>query len=121
MTRRRPAAEPGPPLPLDVKQPASRGRTARAVEAAIRAGQRAGQLDELDAGVAALARQLARACDAAESTAQPYALAQLGPRLLDALVALGLSPSARPGSAGDEWDRLAAELGAPTLLDGPQP
>lgn len=93
-------------LPLDLPGDGGTGRVERAVAAAIRAAQRAGTLDPTHAGLGATLRALGRALDTAERKGDPYAAAQAGRVLLDALDRARLTPTAT-GSAADAAPSLA--------------
>lgn len=80
---------------------AREGRTERAVAASIRAGRDGAAADPRYAGAESLARSLARGIDVARGEGDPYALAQLGPKLLDVLRELQLTPPPRAVGADD--------------------
>lgn len=85
------------------------GRVERAVAGSIRAGREAAA-NPLLAGTETLARELARGIDIAAAKADPYALAQLGPKLLDVLTTLQLVPQQQKSSSDALADAVAAAL-----------
>lgn len=88
------------------------GPTEAAVAASIRAARGEAKADPRWAGAESLARSLARGVDRARDAGDPYALAQLGPRLLEALRELGLTPPPRPESGG-KLEELLSSLSEP--------
>lgn len=66
------------------------GRHERALDRAVRAGGLEGK--HVADAMVSLARSLAWALDTAEAKGDPYAVAQVAPRYLEALEALGLDP-----------------------------
>ena len=89
-----------------------RYRVELAVDGAIREGQKAGSLDtKLDAGAAALARELAAMVDVAARKEDVWAAAQAGRQLSEQLTRLGLDPRARAGGVADELIEELRALG----------
>lgn len=74
-----------------------RGRVETAVCAAIAAGRMGGRAEPRYAGAESLAREVARALDVAAWNKDPYAVAQLAPRLESALCLLRLTPASAAG------------------------
>lgn len=94
-------AAPGPPVGTALPGTAVRrpvGRVERAVCDSIRAARGEAPREVKLSALETLARQLAAGLDLA--AAEPYALAQLGPRLLDVLTALQLTPQPRVDDDG---------------------
>lgn len=85
-------------------------RVERAVSESISAA-RPGPADARLRGAETLARELARGIDIAAGKADPYALAQLSPKLLDVLRELGLAGGA--AAAVDPTTELLADLATP--------
>jgi hypothetical protein len=116
----RPAPE---PTPLPAVAPRRHvGRLERAVQESVRAvrepnenGRREG--DPRWAGAERLAYTVAGALDQAARKGDPYAVAQLAPRLLDVLRDLMLTPGAIGAAAGDDLGSLLADLATPAVGD----
>lgn len=97
-------------------------RVERAVSDAIRAGQRAGGVDaKSDAGLSALARELARAVDVAGAKKDPYGTAAVSRELREVLSKLGLTPAARNLGATDAAAAFLESLATPSAPDQPDP
>lgn len=97
---------------LGVRRPRL-GRVERSVNAAIRRGYADGWVDkDLDAGMCAVARSLARMLDGAVSDDDRWAVARLTGELRETLRAMRLEPTSR-GAGGDEFADLVASLSAP--------
>jgi hypothetical protein len=94
------------------------GRVERAVTEAIRAAHREnrGAADARWRGAEALARQVAAALDTGAD--DPYAVAQLAPRLLAVLTELRLTPAAA-GIGTDPLGDFFAELSAEPVQHAP--
>ncbi len=113
---------------LAIPLPAARrriGRVEQAVSRSIRAAQAAGELDQLHAGAAALARSLARGVDDAEGRLDPWGRAACSRELREILAAIGLDRASRGELAhgdtgGDAFAQLLAEFGATAPGDAPQ-
>ncbi|MFI6688903.1 hypothetical protein [Streptomyces sp. NPDC050485] len=88
------------------------GRAERGVEAAIRASRAGGKADPRCAGIEAVIRIAARALDGAAD--DPYAVAQLLPRVLDVMTFAGLVPEPK-GAADDSLAALLSAMAAPTV------
>uniref|UniRef100_A0AAU2V7Q7 TetR family transcriptional regulator n=1 Tax=Streptomyces sp. NBC_00003 TaxID=2903608 RepID=A0AAU2V7Q7_9ACTN len=88
------------------------GRTERGVEAAIRASRDGGKAEPGRAAIEAVTRLAARALDGAAD--DPYAVAQLLPRVLDVMTCAGLIPEPK-GSADDSLAALLSAMAAPTV------
>lgn len=107
--------ETGAPEPRDTPIPGTRRRrprlrVERAVDESIKAARTAGA-DPRMAAAEALARELAAGIDVAALKMDPYALAQLGPKLLDVLKELGMT---RPPEQTDSaLSALLADLRDP--------
>lgn len=98
------------PLPgTAVRRPVR--RVEGAVTRSIQTGRQGADPDPRWAGTEALARELARGIDIAAGNADPYALAQLGPKLLDVLRELALTPAS--ATVKSELDDLLADLAKP--------
>lgn len=104
------AAQGGATLPGTAVRPVLR-RVERAVGDSIRAARGETPADPRWAAAEALARELGRGLDLAAANADPYALAQLGPKLLDALRELSLTPASSQ-TKGD-LENLLADLAKP--------
>ena len=108
---------------FDLSRPHRRGRTERAVDAAVRAARKADLLSELDAAIVAAARGLARHLDELEHAAKPEpgTFAYVAIEFRKTLVECGLTPMSRE-EADDEdaGAELAAvlRLGAASDRDG---
>lgn len=87
------------------------GRVERSVNDAILAGRDGAPADPRWRAAEALARELGRGIDTAAAAGDPYALAQLGPKLLDLLRELRLTPP--PQAAAGSLDALLADLAIP--------
>jgi len=85
------------------------------VSDAIRAGRDGGDADARWRAAETLARHIAATLDAT-TTADPYAVAQLAPRLLAVLQELRLTPAAA-GSGADSLGDFLNELTAAPVLD----
>lgn len=87
--------------------------TEQATRKAIIAGRDGAPADPKWAATESLARQLARAIDLAmnKTPADPYAVAQLAPKLLDVLRELKLTPMSAVQASGLE--DLLSDLGTP--------
>ncbi|MFJ2869818.1 hypothetical protein [Streptomyces sp. NPDC087298] len=98
-----------PPQGGDPYAPEKRtvGRVEAAVSRQVRAVRRTGA-DPARAGVEAIARELARAMDTAGARLDPYAVAQVTPKLLDVLDRL--TPK---DAEGDDLADLLADLSTP--------
>lgn len=85
-------------------------RTERAVNTAVRRAQKTGSLDtELDAGMTALARVLARAIDQTSSTGgDRWLLPRLVGELRETLIRLRLDPTVRGADHNELADFLAS-------------
>lgn len=105
------APEHGDPIPGTAvrRQP---GRTEKAVGTSIQHGRQGKPADPRFAAAEALARQLAYGVDQAAAKADPYALAQLGPKLLEVLRELALTPGAA-GEGKSGFDAFMADLAKP--------
>ncbi|GAA2118570.1 hypothetical protein GCM10009802_20260 [Streptomyces synnematoformans] len=88
------------------------GRVETGVTRAIRAAREGAAADPRLAGLESLARTLAAGVDIAAD--QPYALAQLSPRLLDVLETLMLIPRT---THSDALTQLLADIATPTVPD----
>jgi hypothetical protein len=91
-----------------------RGRTEQAVTRSLTSRQR----EDRYAAIEALALAVGRAVDGAVADADPYAVAQLSPRLLELLAELRLTPGSIEG-ASDGVAELLAAISAPTVGDAP--
>lgn len=87
------------------------GRLEVAVKRTLEHAAETGVLGELDAALAGLALELARACDQGTRRFDPYAVAAAGRELREVLSRLKLDPSSRP-DAGDGFEELVKALGA---------
>lgn len=87
------------------------GRVERSVSASILAARGEQPADPRWAGGEALAKELARGIDIAAANSDPYALAQLGPKLLETLRELALTPAS--ATVKGELDDLLADLATP--------
>lgn len=110
--------KPGRPMQgqdmLDVGEVAVRiGRVERAFLAAVEAAQACETLEAADAGLAALAVELARACDVASRKQDPYGVAAAGRELREVASRLKLDPSARGASTGGSLDDFLRDLASP--------
>ncbi|MFJ9433681.1 hypothetical protein ACIRQY_29065 [Streptomyces sp. NPDC101490] len=88
------------------------------MEAAIRASRAGGKADPTRAAVEAVVRIVARGLDVAAD--DPYALAQLVPRMLDCLRLAQLVPEPA-GAADDTWERFARAMATPEVVYGADP
>lgn len=87
------------------------GRVERSVSISITAARGEHPADARWAAGEALARELGRGIDIAAANGDPYALAQLGPRLLETLRELALTPAS--ATVKGELDELLADLNSP--------
>ena len=106
---RRPAGEQPPLFPA--RRPV-KGRVEVAVDKAVRAAQRDKAIGELDAGLIALARTLARSLDGAASANDRWVTARLAGELRETLARLRLDPTARGAHRG-ELAGFLADLARP--------
>lgn len=117
MTKRTPANRGQPTLPGFAARRAVR-RVERAVGASIVAGRAGGRADRRWSGTETLAREIAAAIDLAALEQQPYAVAQLAPRLLDTLRELQLTPTAAADGL-DPVTEFLRGLAEPEICDAP--
>jgi len=106
---RRPAGEQPPLFPA--RRPV-KGRVEVAVDKAVRAAQRDKSVGELDAGLIALARTLARSLDGAAGANDRWVTARLAGELRETLARLRLDPTAR-GAHRDQVADFLADLARP--------
>ena len=106
--------------PLFLPGTPRKGRVEVAVDKAVRAAQREQTLGELDAGLIALARTLARSLDGAAAGSERWVTARLAGELRETLARLRLDPTAR-GADRAELADLIASLGRPSMGDTPNP
>jgi len=104
------AAQGGAALPGTAVRKVVR-RVERAVSSSIAAARADTPADARWAAGEALARELGRGIDIAAANGDPYALAQLGPKLLEVLRELALTPSS--ATVKGELDTLLADLATP--------
>lgn len=89
-------------------------RVEGAVSRSVRTARGSGKADPRYAAVEALAREVGRAVDVAGAKRDPYAVAQLTPRLLDVLSALHLTPASNTApESEDGLAELLADLARP--------
>ncbi|MFE3071770.1 hypothetical protein [Streptomyces sp. NPDC059247] len=88
------------------------GRAERGAETAIRASRSGGKADPKRAAVEAVVRIVARGLDVAAD--DPYALAQLVPRMLDILRLAQLVPEPA-GAADDTWALFERAMSTPEV------
>jgi hypothetical protein len=112
---RKPAEQPA----LFASGRARKGRVEVAVDKAVRAAQKEHTLGELDAGLVALARTLARSVDGAAAGGDRWVTARLAGELRETLARLRLDPTARGADRAELADFLAS-LGRPTVGDTPK-
>lgn len=97
---------------VGVRRPAT-GRVERALYVAVPRAIRDGHLDkELDAGIVAVARSVARALDLAAVEGDKWAVARLSQELRELLTRMRLEPTSR-GSSSDGLADIIAAIGAP--------
>lgn len=88
------------------------GRVERSVGASIVAARGDAPADSRWAAGEALARELGRGIDIAAANNDPYALAQLGPKLLDVLRELTLTPAS--ATVKGDLDQLLRDIATPS-------
>jgi transcriptional regulator NrdR family protein len=94
-----------------------RGRLERATEEAVRAARAGEKADRRFAALETLARLYAASLDQAV-VREPYAVAKIGPHLLEVLRELRLTPPTVDASGKDQdLSALLADLAAPPVLD----
>ena len=104
------APAPGAPLPgTAVRRPVR--RVEASVAASILAARPAAGADPRWKAAEALAKELGRGVDIAAANGDPYALAQLGPKLLDTLRELQLTPAS--ATVKGDLEELLADLKDP--------
>lgn len=111
--------------PLFRTRRAAKGRVEVAVDRAVAAAQRDKALADVDGGLVAVARTVARALDQAAGKEEKWAVARLAGELSSTLARLRLDPSSR----GGDRDTLATFLaslaspdpGNPAVGDTTQP
>jgi hypothetical protein len=111
----RPSTAPQAAFDLDVTRRV--GRVEAAYVAAVEAARADGTIGVLDAGLAGLAIELARAVDVASWKSDPYGVAQAGKELREVSNRLKLDPTARGTGTGDAARELIASLGIPSRGD----
>lgn len=84
------------------------GRVERSVSSSITAARGDAPADARWAASEALAKELGRGIDIAAANGDPYALAQLGPKLLETLRELALTPAS--ATVKSDLDELLADL-----------
>ena len=101
--------------PLAVHRPDSvpRGRHSEAMDRAIAAGREAGQLDDLDDGLATVLRAGATALDMLEAQNKPYGPAKLLDPMVAALREARMTPDSRQTDTDDNIKDLLDELARP--------
>lgn len=98
------------PLPgTSVRRPVR--RVEASVSRSIQSARAGTEADPRWSAAEALARELGRGIDIAAYNADPYALAQLGPKLLEVLRELALTPAS--ATVKSELDELLADMGRP--------
>lgn len=107
------------PLPGLKRPKTPQGTVYRGVCAAIIASRGDGSPNASWAGTEALARSLANAMDVALRKGEPYAVAQLAPRLLDVLRDLLLTPASARSDGDDQLHALLADLGPSATVGNP--
>lgn len=86
-------------------------RVEKAVGTSITAARAENPADPRWTAAEALARELGRGIDTAAANADPYALAQLGPKLLDVLRELALTPAS--ATVKGELESLLKDMARP--------
>lgn len=125
MASKRKPTDGTPPLFAEPSQPT--GRMQQAVLDVLDDAKGQGLLDDLDAALAQLAVEAARAVDFANGSGDPYAFSQPARELRETLARLKLDPTAREGGSGRDpfaelLDDLADNDGTATpVRDSSQP
>lgn len=96
--------------------PRRRGRTEQAVEKSLQSQERR---DVRFAGLEAVALATAQAIDMALAKGEPYPVAQLAPRMVDALARLNLVPVEE--TPDDGMAALFDRMSISALVNGPRP